>query len=93
MTLLSFFNEANAIGIVLGVEDQGKMKYLMAGMIALKQKKLTCGTWLRNFDEGDGSPFDFIIEAFCLNRYIFPLALLIVKGMRFTLASLYLGSV
>lgn len=104
---LRLFAVANDMGTVLGEEDQVKMKCLMTMMTGSKSSgKLTYATCLKFFDEGDGDRSYFIIEAFLanslsrymsnkpeqgLNQYIFPLAILIAKCMRFALTTMYLG--
>lgn len=70
--------------------------------------KLTYTTWLRFFYEADVTCSGFIVEAFLaywlswyflpsepedgLNQHVFPLAIIIAKGIKFALDPLFLGS-
>lgn len=59
------FGEADAMGIGLEGEDQVTLKYLMIAMSALRSSsKSSYITWLRFFDEGDGSRSSLMPEAF-----------------------------
>lgn len=54
----------NAMRIELVGEDQVKQKYLVMTITTSRSsRKLTYATWMRLFDEGDESCFDFVVEA------------------------------
>lgn len=52
LIMLLLFGEANAMGIVLVVNDQTKLKYLTTPVAAWKSSESTYATWLRFFNEG-----------------------------------------
>lgn len=65
--MLPIFEEANAIWVVLEGDNQTKLKYLTAAMVASKTSdKLIYETWLRLFDKGDSSRSSYVMEAFFL---------------------------
>lgn len=87
----------NAIGINLEGEDQVKLKNLIAAMAySRSSRKLIYATWVRFFDRtmtvdlSSLTRFLYILVVACqvnmrtLNLYVFPLAILIEKGVLFT---------
>lgn len=93
--------------IVLENEDQVKLKYQTTAIIVLRSSGKSTYTWLR-FINGTMKHFEFIFKAFVaywlswcmqsneledgLNPYFSSLAILITKGIKLALASLYLDS-
>lgn len=103
--LRRIYSDFGGCGLVnLEGEDKIKLKYMTAIMTTSRSSgNSTCVNWLMFFNEGDGSPSEFVVEDFLLyyliwyvlssgleewlSPNVFPLAILIAKARCFSYIS------